>query len=268
MSIFNFNDYKKFVNDRVSQMPKQGRGEFQKIAATLNMHSTTVSHVFKGEKELTLEQAAGLCQHWGLNPQETDYFITLVELSRAGSSSLKKIFQNRIDEIKKSSTQLRNRISKDVELSDADRAKFYSQWYFSAVRLLCDIPAFRNIDAIAEHLNIPVRKANEVLQFLLQTGLVIEERGKLKLGPGRTYIEAGSSLVHRHHGNWRVKATDVYPRMNIETDFALTSPMTISAEDALKVRELLMKSVEKILAINKPSPSEELRVLNIDWLKI
>jgi hypothetical protein len=56
--------------------------------------------------------------------------------------------------------------------------------------------------------------------------------------------------------------------MNIEEDFALTSPMTLSREDALKVRELMMKSVEKILAINKPSSSEELRILNIDWLKI
>jgi uncharacterized protein (TIGR02147 family) len=268
MTLFQYGDYKKFVNERVAAMPKGGRGEFQRIASVLNMHSTTVSHVFKGDKELTLEQSAGLCQHWGLNTQETDYFVTLVELSRAGSPGLKKIFQTRLEEIKKTSTQLKNRIPKDVELSDADRARFYSQWYFSAVRLLCDIPEMGNIDRIAKHLNIPVGKANEALQFLLQCGLIVEEKGKLKLGPGRTYIEAGSTMVHRHHGNWRVKATDLYPRMNIEEDFALTSPMTLSREDALKVRELLMKSVEKILAINKPSSSEELRILNIDWLKI
>ncbi|WP_413578537.1 TIGR02147 family protein [Bdellovibrio sp. HCB290] len=268
MSIFQYTDYKKFVNDRIKDMPKQGRGEFQRLAAALTMHSTTVSHVFKGDKDLTLEQTAGICQHWGLNPNESDYFVTMVELTRAGSPTLKKIFQTRLDEIKKSSVQLKSRIPKDIEMTEVDRSKFYSQWYFSAVRLLCDIPEYRTIDRIAQHLNIPVGKVNEVIQFLLQSGLITEEKGKFKLGPSRTYVSAESTLVHRHHGNWRVKAMDLYPRMNIEEEFALTSPMTISNEDAIKVRELLMKSVEKILAINKPSQSEELRILNIDWLKI
>lgn len=268
MSVFQFDNYKVFVNARVRQMPKQGRGEFQKLAITLQMHTTSVSQVFKGQKDLTLEQAARLCSHWGLNQYESNYFITLVEYERAGCSELKKILRNRMGELKKESHELKTRISKDHVLQESERFRFYSEWYYSAIRLLCDIPGFKNADHIAQYLDIPISVVSEVIRFLLSTGLVFEEKGQLKLGPGRTYLEAASSLVSRHHANWRMKAVQSYPKMKHEFDLAVTSPMTLSKDDALKVREILMGAVEQILEINKTSKSEELHFLNVDWLRL
>lgn len=268
MSIFEFDDYKDFVKDRIQQMPNKGRGEFQKLAVILQMHTTTVSHVFKGDKELTLEQAAKLCGYWGLNVSESDYLITLVELARAGSKELKIILQKRLEELKKHSFELKHRIPKDRILSDSDRFRFYSEWYYSAIRLMCDLPNMNSIDRIANQLDLPVSTINEAIQFLLEAGLVIAEKGQFKLGPRRTFVEATSPLVKRHHANWRIKAIERYPKMKHDVDLALTSPMTLSKDDALLVREILMKTIEKILAINTPSKPEELHILNIDWLSL
>lgn len=266
--IFQFDNYKEFARERIAQMPKKGRGELQRLAEVLRMHPTTVSHVFKGDKDLTLEQAASLCGAWGLNANESEYLVSLVELQRAGSVELKKILRKRLQNLKEESLQLKSRIPKDLVMNEMDQALFYSEWYYSAIRMLCDLPEVKSIDQIAEHLGLPVKIVNEVLQFLKRTRLVLEEKGKFKLGPSRTFIGADSILVHRHHANWRIKAIERHAHMSQEKEFAFTSPMTISVSDSKKVREILLKAIEKILEINKSSPSEELRVLNIDWLRV
>jgi len=268
MSVFQYTEYKEFVLQRIHEMPKAGRGEFQRLAVALQMHTTSVSQVFRGEKNLTLEQTARLCTHWGLNARESNYLITLVEVARAGTPELRKILERRLAEMREESRELKHRIPKEHTLDESDRYRFYSDWSQSAIRLLCDVPSFRNIDRIATHLGLPVASVNEAIQFLLGCGLITEEKGQFRLGPGRTFVEANSPLVRRHHANWRTKAVELHPRMKHEVDLAVTSPMTVSRDDAKRIRELLLGTTEKILAINKPSKSEGLHVLNIDWLAV
>lgn len=80
-------------------------------------------------------------------------------------------------------------------------------------------------------------------------------------------IESSSNLVARHHINWRLKAIERFDTLEYLKDFVFTSPMTISIEDGMKIRELLSQTVEKIMKLNSSSKSEDLYILNIDWLK-
>jgi uncharacterized protein (TIGR02147 family) len=268
MSVFAFESYKSFVNAEVEKLPKKGRGEFQRLAHALQMHTTSVSQIFRGEKDLTLEQAAKLCAHWGLNGDASDYFVTLVEFARAESPSLKKILRDRLQKHKDRSQQLAQRIPKDHVLTDSDKYRFYSEWHFSAIRLLSEISSRSDARSIADHLGLPLATVQSTIEFLIELNLVVMKGGKLGIGPSRTYLEASSPLIVRHHTNWRLKAVEKYPTMKIDTDLAVTAPMTISAKDAAQVREILLTALEKILAINSASPAEQLRVLNIDWLFI
>jgi len=268
MILFKYDCYKTYVSDRIERMPNGGRGEFRRLASAMKMHPTTVSQVFRGSKDLTFEQAGKLCALWGLDPRESEYFVGLVELARAGAPEIRKIYRDRLEELRKHSRDLKSRVSEKTVLGEADRFEFYSEWYYSAIRLLCDIPALRNVDQIAKHLDLPRSLVNRVTRFLLQNGLVREKSGELELGPNRTHVDAESPMVARHHSNWRTRAIHHYPKLNPKTEFAVTSPMTISAQDADAVRDVLLETVEKILKLNRPSKSEELRILNIDWLKI
>jgi len=268
MSIYEFKEYKAFVTQKVRSLPKNGHGEFQKIAKILGMHTTSISQVFKGDKELSLEQAAKLCAYFTLSELESDYFINLVELARAGTRELKFIIEKRLDKIRLQAEDLSNRVPKDKILSEADKSKFYANWYYSAIRLLCDIPNLNNVNSIAKHLQIPLQTISEAMQFLLEIGLCIEENGVLKMGLKRTYLDSRSPLIARHHANWRLQAIERYDSMDQQTDLAFTCPMTLSEEDAKKIREILLAKIEEIMKVNADSPSEQLRVLNIDWLKI
>ena len=268
MSIFDFSDYKLFVLTRIKAMPSHGRGELTRIASSVQMHTTSISQVFRGDKQLTPEQAAKLCVHWGMTELESEYLVTLVELERAGNSELKVVLKKRKAKLLEQSNNLVNRVPKDRVLSEADRSQFYSQWYYSAIRLLCDIPEYRSIDLLSTKLGLSLETVSEALQFLRTTGLIVEDQGVFKMGPKRTYLDATSPLISRHHINWRLKAIESYRQMDIAKDLALTAPMTLARADVVKVRDILVETIEKIMALNSRSDSEDLHFLNIDWLRI
>lgn len=94
MRVYDFDDYKDFVRERIQSMPKRGHGQYLKISQFLNIHSTMVSQIFKGSAQMTPEHSLKFCEYLGLNEMETDYFLILVQRERAGTLDLKSIFQN------------------------------------------------------------------------------------------------------------------------------------------------------------------------------
>jgi hypothetical protein len=74
-------------------------------------------------------------------------------------------------------------------------------------------------------------------------------------------------LAAAHHRNWRVAAMNRYEAMSAR-DFAFTSPLTVSRDDAARIRELLVGAVAAVAKIVEPSDSETMRILNIDWLEL
>jgi hypothetical protein len=152
-------------------------------------------------------------------------------------------------------------------LSAEHRATFYSQWYYSAVRLASSLPEMTTPQAIAERLELPSALVESALEFLIETGLIRAEAGGYQLAAKRTHVGASSPLAAAHHRNWRAQVMSRYEHMT-RRDFAFTSPITLSRADFLRVRELLLESVAAVSRIVEPSECEALAVLNIDWLEL
>jgi plasmid maintenance system antidote protein VapI len=100
MDLFEQDDYKAFVRNRLRAMPFEGRGQYRRMAEFLRVHPTLISQIFRRERELTPEQASDLAVFLGLDPEQSEYFLTLVELSRAGSLRLKGLLQRRRDRLR------------------------------------------------------------------------------------------------------------------------------------------------------------------------
>lgn len=268
MTIFEYADYRLYVVERIKKLPKKGRGEFQRIAQTLGMHTSSISQIFKGLKGFTPEQGCRLAEHLGLNELESDYLLNLIEKERAGTKALQSRIEKRLQKIRELATQLVNRLPRDQVLSEENKALFYSNWFYSAIRLATDIEGLQTIEALAAHFSLQPALVNDVLQFLLGCGLCVEQDGLYKMGPKRTHLEATSPLVSRHHMNWRMKAVERSTKLELNEELQLSAPMVLSKKDALHVKALLMTQVEDVLKKAAPSPSETLYCLNIDWFKI
>lgn len=267
MSIYEFSDYKVYVRHRVAQLPKRGRGELSRIAEVLGVHTTMVTHVLRGEAHLNLEQALKLADHLALNELETDYFVALVQLDRAGDRRARDYCRKRIDDLLAKAAVLKERLGTKDEMNEADRALFYSSWPYMAVMLLTSVERFFSAERIAQELNLPLARVREILEFLLSRRMCVEENGKIRYGGVNTYLEAGSPLVVRHHQNWRQKTQAGFDRLRNE-DLAFTYPVTLSEKDFLRIREKLVLFISEFRQITEPSPADDLYCLNIDWIKV
>jgi uncharacterized protein (TIGR02147 family) len=267
MDIFSFEDYRKYLLALIKDMPKEGHGMFRKMAHHLQINSVVVSQIFAGKRHLSEEQALELADFFGLTKVERDYFLLLVQQDRAGTHKLRTLYKEKINELKVKAQKLNERLSVDKNLSDEQKSIFYSSWYYSAIRLMTDISAKRDINIIADELQLPIGTVKRVVDFLLKNKLCIEENGKIKMGPQTTHIGADSPLVNRHHANWRTKALQRMDQLQ-EIDLFYTGPMVISAGAYDQIRNDLIKFLEKVRKHAVASKSEELTCLNIDLFKI
>ena len=109
--------------------------------------------------------------------------------------------------------------------------------------------------------------AEEILDFLVRTGIC--ERNGAKYKPGTTFVYIGndSPFVVKHHTNWRMKAIQKMDSRESQELF-FSSPMSMSLEDFAQIREILAKGIQKSLEICKDSPAKEVVCLNIDLFRL
>lgn len=267
MKIFDYANYKDFIHDFLKTMPKKGHGQSARIAKILGVHSTMVTHILKGNAQLTIEQAVKLIPYFMFNELESEYFILLVQLERAGDKSTKQFFSSQLEKIKKRSMVLSERLIVKNNLGEEDQLIYYSEWFYSGIRLLTAIDKYQTRQELTQATSLPHDVISKTIQFLLEKGLCVEKDNKIIVGPTKTYVGSNSLQVSQHHRNWRIKLLNMLESISSE-ELVYTNPITISESDFLKIREELVQFIERFRKISEPSPSEKLCCLNLDWRKL
>lgn len=222
--------------------------------------------ILKGEKQLNAEQAIEACEHMALNERETDYFLLLVEYGRSGSHKLSTKLKKRINEMRDAQKNLSKRLKKDRQLSEEEISIFYSHWSYSAASLACALPEIKDVQAIAQRLNISQLAAAKIVEFLLSCGLSEKKQGQLHYGNVYTHLSSDSPNVIKHHQNWRIKSMNSMDTVN-EKNLFYTGPFALSKAAAEKIRTLLPQFIEEIVQTAGPSESETMYCFNLDWFK-
>ena len=135
--IFNFVDYKAFLRAHLKTKPKGGYGFLSKLALGIHITSAQMSHVMRGGRDLSPEQALKAARQLGLTAPETNYFLEMVNYARAGSKELRDFSEQRLTLLKAEGLQVKNQVPTHQVLSDREKADFYSSWIYSAIRLYC-----------------------------------------------------------------------------------------------------------------------------------
>ncbi len=267
MSIFEFSDYKSFLKARNDSLPSRGRGEYRRMALHMGMHTTMISQIMTGDKNFNLEHAASLAKYLGLTATETNYFLLLVQRERAGTQELSNILLEHIRDMQGTQKKMERSLNPErKELTDSAKGIFYSNWYYSAVRLMTAIPGFHTPAAIAQKLKLPLAKIQDAVNFLKAHGLIIEERGKLKIGPRRTHVAPNSPLANRHRINWRLQAVQHLDHL-ADDELCFSMPLAMAEKDIPKVTKILQETIKEIEGLLEKSAEETLACINIDWFR-
>ena len=263
-SIFEFEDYKTWMKAKIQLKPQNGRGEISRIAESLKVHVTLVSQILRGDKDFTVEQAHTIAEYFGINALETDYFMNLVQMNRAGTKPLKDFFKRQQAELKAKSLHLKNRVNVDRVLTTEESAKFYSSWIYSAIRVFCSIGNNKTKAEIGDHFQLKSLELNESVDFLLSAGLLkMNEQGYV-VGPQRTHAAFGTPFLKSHLNNWRTKALESAHSLTQE-ELMYSSCLSISKKDFTTLREKLAQTVKEVNETVKSTEPEEMVVFNLDW---
>ena len=267
MEIFDFDDYKKYVGARLKAMPTQGRGEFQRMAAHLRVHSTLMSQIFRGSKDLTLEQACALSEYLKLDSLETEYFLALVHRERAGTTQYREIVQQSIDRLKIQGLRVKAPTGEKSGLTAEDMATLLSHWWYDAIHQATGIAEYQTVEALAEYLTLPVSVVKKVAEFLVTTGLCEREGDRIRPRHMDLHFEDKSPHALNYFKSWRLKAIEHFPRLRAG-NVAFSSCVTIAEKDADAARKLLMDALRGISELAAKSKREKIYALNVDWFDV
>lgn len=262
--IFQYLRYQDYLKYRFEE---QGRGMAKRLSEYLGVSSVAVSQVLNCQRDLSQENAYKASEFLGLTTFEKKYFMLMVDFSKAGTVELKNYFEQELLLMQKESEKIKNRYRDKNELSDEDKALFYSDKIYSAIRMGTSLDSINSLSDIANYFQLPEEKVKDILEFLLTNELCIEENKKIQRGTKSTFIPASSPYIKNHHRNWRLHSIE---RASIleEDELMYTAPMSLSHKDFKKIRGILLRTIQEAVEILGPSEDETLACLNIDFIKI
>lgn len=266
-NIYQYKNYKKFLQDYIASRPYAGRGVKSKIAEYLSMHTAYVSQVMRGDAHFTVEQAHKLTSFLELTKNETHYFILLVQKERAGSKDLEKYYLDLMDEFRRSQESLKNRLEVEGEINQEDRQTYYSSWQYIAIHALLSTNQFNSPMAIAQRLALPIEKVNEVIEFLIKTGVVEKMANSYKLNSRDLHLSKESPMISTHHTNWRMQSINSLSRVDSD-ELHYSGVISVKLEDAKAIQNILVKSLQDVRGVIKDSKPEEIYCYTIDFFKV
>ncbi len=263
-SLFELQDYKAWIHQHIRRLPHGGRGELSRIGKYLGIHVSLVSQILRGDKDFTVEQAHTLTEYFGLNEIETQFFVLLVQINRAGTHTLKSFFLKRRDQLIQFSHELKNRLPIDRQLNHEESAQFYSSWLYSAVRVYTSLDQGKTSEEVQKQFHLSPKASSDVLNFLLQVGLCGKEKDRYIVGPQSTHVPFGSPFLKSHLSNWRIKSLESMNELKTE-EMMYSSCLSLSESDFTLIREQLAEMIKSIQAKVKETRSEKIVVFNLDW---
>ncbi len=261
-----FDNYKDFFRYQIAQS-SHIRGYQTLLAKAMGVHPSFVSQLLSGSVHLTPDHGAKLSEFWMLDSTETDIFLNLVHLDRAGSQALKKITLNKLKHLREKKRDLGQRFGAPKLQAAENESRYYSHWLGAAVHVLCSIPQFQSAEALAQRLSVPLTNVQSTLKDLEAMDLLKIENGKCHLKNNNLHVAKTSPVLRQHLINWRYRAM-LSAQLNQEENVHYSAVHALSKKDCEKLRALIIGFLEQSRRLVAPSPEEEAVCLNLDFFVI
>ena len=188
--ISNFKSYREYLSAffEFKQSLRSGFS-FRRFAALVGLKSPNyLQLVIQGQRNLSPATAQALCEALKLSSAETHYFMALVQVESARTSS---------DSMKAEKELFRALKGLSAKFLDQTEFKILSQWYNLVIRELSFLPDFEpSAEWITEKIGhkITLQQAEEALQFLIEAGYLIFKDGRYQASD--PVLDTGVTIFH------------------------------------------------------------------------
>lgn len=265
--LFEIEDYRQVLKKKI-QEEGDARGYRAALARAAGCQPAYLSQVLREDVHFTLEHAAGLSDLWSFSELESEYFLTLVSLGRAGTQIL-------ADKLMKKITRLQRQHRESLKAPLSERLYneekvplYYLDWISSAVHVVLSLSDCNTPEAIALRLKTKETATLQALTTLKELGIA-EKKGKNWFLTQKTLHASDESLYSAlHHRNWREKAQEYFRHGRSGDNFHYTGAFALSHEAKQEIRKKLKVLMADATKIVLPSKEETVSCLNIDWFEV
>ena len=259
MNLFEQANYKRYLKYLLDAR----RGMRSDLAEALGCQSGYISQVLQDLSDFSLEQGMKVCSFFNFTEEESHFFMLLLQHEKASTEVLKKYFKRQVDQIKKQRSEIKNRIKINTDLNAEDYHQYYSSWEYAALHILTSIPEYQLKEKIRKKLNLTQIRINEVLEFLVNKGLVEEKNNRFIIGKKRIHLTKESPYILPHHQNWRLHSTRILSDKN-PSNINYSGVFSLSKKDIERIKEILLLAIEQNEKVITDSGEEEMIYVGID----
>jgi uncharacterized protein (TIGR02147 family) len=265
--IFSILSYKEFLAQKLSS-PDAGRGAHAAMAKAAGCQSAYLSQVLHSKVQLTPDHAFALCNWWRLDADETSYFMNLVHLERAAKPELRSYYEQALEEMRRKKADLAGRFQKAEKLESVHATKYYSDWLYAVLHVMVGtlphLDRDPHLKETARRLGLAEETVLKALQELKYMGVLTRtEKGWHSLNAD-LHLPKGSPLQYMNHVLWRLKSVDA-ARSQKDQSLHFSAVYSLSAQDAQKIRELVVRLIEESRQIVAKSPEEKVVAMLCDY---
>lgn len=177
MNIFVETDYRYVISELVREFKAQGkRITLGKLAADANMQKAHMTNVLKRRASFQSDQMYLICKSLGLEDDKCAYMMLLLEYERTGLAERRRDIKKELDKLQSRHLQTETHLSGE-KTAGKDLGKIFPEYYLEPlhqlVHIAISIERFaKNVNALAESLGIPIIKVQQILNKLVEKGLV------------------------------------------------------------------------------------------------
>ncbi len=267
-SIMSFSDYKVSLLALLADLEKHDRGgQRSALARAMGCQPAYLSRVLNGDGDLSFEQMEAACRFFVLKPSESHFLISLLGENRAGTQQMKEFWRAQIKAAQKEHRELKGRLGLRDSLSEGEILTYYGSWHHSAIHIATSITEVQTVSALSEYLSLAEVVVRASLEFLVRAGLVEKKANRYVTTDRDIHLERGHAMVEKHHINWKLKSIETANRPDANA-IRYTGVVTVSREDAERIKDLILEAVERTRQVVRESPEQILGCYNFEFFEV
>jgi uncharacterized protein (TIGR02147 family) len=266
VDVFEYSDYRNYLQDLVNERKQKGFAQSE-VADAVNCQPAYLSHVLKGKAELTEDHGIGLCNFLKFSQIESEYFMVILRLGRAGTPQLRKYLEESRQRLIKASKKVLSKLEKNLTADGGERFVYLnSSWVPGIIRAVVACPKYNTAAAIAHRIKLEKEIVEFHLEMLEKYKFIKFENGKYIDLEDYIHFPEDSLHVETFQTNKYLHALDALSRRSPE-DLRINILMTLDQKTVEEIRRILKKAIDKVMQAGGPSPEEDLYAVSIDFFK-
>ncbi len=254
------NDYRLVLRQWLDERKaRNARFSLRAFSQKIGISHSTLSQIFKGERNLSVQTAQRITTHLKLTPDEKEVFLLKVKFESANPSERKEI-ETKLLEIER---------FRSAEYLSSESTELLSDWLSYAVFSICQMNWANTTAAeLSKMLELPLPKVSETLEKLVAKGLLRPDGKGFIIVERQMFNPESVQDILRLHGEILRHHTKAFARDNPDRFISWSESLPFAREQMKEAEEITTEYMRKMTGLVEKArqagtPADEIYILSV-----